>query len=328
MAKKKKKKKKAKSRKLKKSKGNFRRPTPAVAKTYLARREKQGVVNAADIVLEDKKEQEIQRTRWREANNVWNDYQRRVEAHEVALAAYKAAKKSKADGHEMLTRPSKPSLKSRTKDAGRRGNFKRMSKKQAKAYLVRVFRNHAGSRAATPENIISRGFNVNWDYKVNQRIPRLQEAILIAGIDEALKVLNKQKKNFVKAQGKALEKAQAAAKAKKTRAVNKKKKDKKRDKANAQRQKTRKKNRLAQLDKEFAKIDKMVEKCQARGEARRKELDKQRAKIQGVTVASRRKRAKHRKARKARRARMMKKSKKMRKSRKSRKSRKAKRRRK
>jgi len=318
MAKKKKKKKSTKAKRRKKAKGgNFRRPTPAVAKTYLARREKQGVVSANDIVLEDKREQEIQRVRWREANNVWNDYNRRLEAHEVALAGYKAAKKSKAEGHELLTRPSKPSLKSRTKDKSRRGNFKRMNKKQAKSYLARVFRSHADSRAMEPGAIISRGFNVNWDYKINQRTPRLQEAITVAGIEDALKILNSQKKNFVKAQKKAVKKAQAAAKRAKTRAANKAKKDKKLAKANAKRQKTRRKNRLVQLDKEFAKIDKMVAKCQAKGEARRKELEKQRAKIEGVAVASRRRRAKHRKARKTRRSRMMKRRKKSRKSRKA-----------
>ena len=48
------KKKSKKTKRRKKAKGgNFRRPTPAVAKTYLARREKQGIVAASDIVLED-----------------------------------------------------------------------------------------------------------------------------------------------------------------------------------------------------------------------------------------------------------------------------------
>lgn len=312
--------KKKKKRRKKAKGGNFRRPTPAVAKTYLARREKQGIVSASDIVLENKKEQEIQRVRWREANNVWNDYNRRLETYEVDLAGYKAAKKSKAEGHEMLKRPSKPSLKSKTKDKSRRGSFKRMNKKQAKAYLARVFRSHGDSRAMTPGDIISKGFNVDWDYKINQRTPRLQEAITVVGIDDSLKILNRQKKNFVKATKKAVKKAEIAARRATTRAANKAKKDAKRAESNAKSKATRRKNRLVQLDKELAKVDKMVAKCQAKGEERRKELAKQRAKIEGVAVASRRRRARHRKARKSRRARMMKKSKKMRKARKSRKA--------
>jgi len=334
MAKKKKKAKKSKSRKMKrKGGGNAVRPTPGVAKAYLARKEKAGIVAAGDIVLENKKEQEIERVRWREANNVWNDYNRRLEAYEAKLdewkvqnQAFKDAKKKKIEGWKQMSpgaRPSKPSMKSKAKDHSRKGNFKRWSKAQAKKYLARVFRHHV---ADDPTTLLAKQFNVASQYRSKQRIPRLQEAILVAGVDEALKIYNRNRGLATKA---AEKKAAAQARAQKaavTRKINAEAKRVKQAARNAKARATRKTNKLAKLEKELAKINATEQKCKDKAVARRAELAKQRAKIEAVAVASRRRSRKARKARKARKSRkkMMRKKKMM--KRRSRKSRKARRR--
>lgn len=152
-----------------KVRGNFRTPTVAAAKQYLAQAEK-----FSDIV----KSKPLVRLRMDEAQNIIN----RFENREAQLA------KSRQD------KGLSPKLVKLVKSSRKgRGNFKRVSPKQARAYLGRVSRLHGPGKLST------------YPYK-----HRVWEATEVLGQDEAKKVFAEGQKTRLKKRDAQLKKAKDA----------------------------------------------------------------------------------------------------------------------
>lgn len=304
--------------------GNFRRPTPARAEKYLARKEREGILKASDIVDEDKKQQAVERTRFREALNAWRDYNRRLEAYENAKAeaeaAYVAAIKDWSDAkkkgldvgkkpakskyvkdymEQKGVRVTKPSKTHKAKHPKLKGNFKKMSQKGAKQYLARVFRKLTTGRM-TSESDLQR-YLKRAPVKVygggDNRLWRIQEAVHVVGIPEALRI--KQRADEAAAK-KARQLAEKLLKKEKRLEGNVQKAQEKLDKVQ---------QRLADLRQERAAIGQVAT-------AARKRRARMRKKLKRAKKARAKRFKKKRSRRKSRRGRKMRKSRKSRKSRK------------
>ncbi|RJR07544.1 hypothetical protein C4588_06475 [Candidatus Parcubacteria bacterium] len=249
-------------------KGNFRRVTPAVAERYLRRWAKKGVTRADDIPAS--KNSDYEKIRWREAQAVMRNYERRVDEHKAALERYKqqlqeykALKGKKVFVHSGLPAkylaPKKPATPKKTDcTTPRCGNFKPVNKKQAKNYLKRLFNySKQGLDDLMPLAHLSGA-------KADKFTPRIQEATLKVGLTEAADL-------WLKAEVVRAKRAQAAAeKAKKA--------EERKYKVNATK---------------LAKFDKLIEKAKARLE----ELEKKRKALTSLVVASRRRRRMKRRSR-------------------------------
>lgn len=223
---------KAKSRKVKRKtgRGNFRKVSPAAALRYLKQWASRGVTSADAIPAGPNAS--VQKVRYREAAAVARDYNVRLAKHHEALATYALAlKEFKALGKKKVfaqgglkakwLRPAKPVAPSLTgSKAG--GNFRRVTKAQAKAYLrgmctrakdgLQAIEEVASDPAARPINMSSIKATVDGG---NPRTPRLQEAIMLVGPAEVVKIISSCEISRKKSEEAALKKAAAAEERKK-----------------------------------------------------------------------------------------------------------------
>lgn len=217
------------ARRKRKVRGNYRKPTPKVAKRYLAYWAKKGIKRAQDIPEGKSKEQtHIQRVRFQEAADVMRKWglSKRGQKHSAQedaldnykkqLKKFKALKKKKAFKHAGLpakyVAPKKPKVgKLPGPKSWRGGNFFRTNKTKARRYLSGVW-----NRGKHPLSELAGNVGV-W----NQFTPRVQEAMMLLGQEESLKLWNRAKANRVKRAEKEAKK-QKEAEARKKKADTKK----------------------------------------------------------------------------------------------------------
>lgn len=198
-----------------KARGNFRRVTPQVAERYIKFWEKRGVTKADQIP--EGKDQKVQQIRLREALSVMREFHRKMEAYEAEkaayegkLAEYKALAKNKVFEHAGLPAkylhpkaPVKPAMTGPRSVRG--GNFKKVSKKQAKSYLARLF----GYSARPLDQLSPESHMKRFGGNANQFTPRIQEAVTLVGPGDAAQMFLRAEQNRAKRAEKA---ADAAAK--------------------------------------------------------------------------------------------------------------------
>jgi len=273
-----------KKRKSKKCTGNFRRPTPATAKKYIAYWERKKdefgntIVDPKQIKLSDPKQTELGRIHLSEALHVWNDYNRRLAEYDAAKAEWASLKKSGMDPAKSgLKKPAKPSMTNKASNKCQKGSFRQRSKAGAAKYLSRLLRHTKKDLTAldfsTQRAAAVTMHSKDMSYKQYQHAPRVAEALVLLGNIEAMKILKSAQKFRANAQKKAAEKAVKKAEA----AV--KRKEKKKEKLDLQ-IKNIKANKVKYLKAKSLEI---------------KKLQKQISTLSAVAIAARRKRARARK---------------------------------
>ena len=172
--------------------GNFKKVSPSAAQKYLAVWHKKNVKTADQIPAGPNAD--VQKIRFREAQAVVIDYQRALAKHREATAKYEALlKQYKALGKRHVfehlglrskhLRPTKPKTPSAKVPSGKnRGNFKRVTKVQARAYL----RGLCAKAKDGPEALTKalQGEIKATSAGGDARTPRLQEAITLVGFTE------------------------------------------------------------------------------------------------------------------------------------------------
>ena len=320
------------SRSRRRNPGNFVKPTPTVAQKHLDAWEKKGVTSKNQITtgmkapqvgeLKDDKDVKLAKIRYQEAQNTVNWYldhftrggaKWQGDVHDAYKMAHQEWKEAKAKGTKLPAPipPSKPASRSRG------GNFKKVSKKHAIAYLKRQFRWPAKTvkdqleagkmRAYAALNSVGK-----WVTKKGGDIgARLAEAVTIVGEAAAL---------FRQAQKNAAEyAAKEAAKKAKRDAINKKRWQKQVDELKKELQKVQKKLKGVQgvAARAKARAKRSRKRSRRRNPARRRNPRRRRnSSCSSRKKGTMRRRKKSRKARKARKAKKARKSR--RKSRRSR----------
>lgn len=281
--------------------GNFRQPTAAAAQKYLDGWKKQGVESETGIAIgkKDPNSGELKdvlavkqaRIRMREAAEIVKHFERRMEKYQASLATFKENLKQFRECQkagvkpedcvvkkDMLKRPAKPSPNSKASDKRRAGNFKPMTKKQAKSYIYRFFRQirngldkfmpsadadgyWAGKfkAMASKANIGPRGSLANF-------IPRVHEALEVVGLQDFLKIAKSARKAALDEAQNLLEKYKARKakqqdrlSAAETKAV-----------AKAEKAKARISKEREKLDKQISNLEKYMKS--SKGVAARKRL--------------------------------------------------------
>lgn len=185
-------KKKKRSLKRRAGRGNFKRVSPAAAQRYLNAWDKKNVQRADQIPAG--KNADVQRIRFREAQAVVMDHLRAVARHKEAVAKYEELlKQFRALGKRHVfehlglrakfLRPTKPKAPSANAPAGKnRGNFKRVTKAQARAYLRGLC-----AKAKDGPDALTKALQSEIKATTDggdARTPRLQEAITLVGFEE------------------------------------------------------------------------------------------------------------------------------------------------
>lgn len=192
----------AKKRKMKKyCPGNFRQPTPDAAKKFLAKWAKAGVKSADDVKvgvgnLKTDRDVKLVKIRMKQAEGILNFFNKKVEAYEANKVQWADCKQKGiklADCFPQGVRLTPPSGKS-TATKGCAGNFRTPSKKNAKNYLKRFFRqfrtditkfapdaNGVFKMMESTKKIGPRGSAANF-------VPKIQEAIEVIGVAEAAEI--------------------------------------------------------------------------------------------------------------------------------------------
>jgi len=225
-----------KKKKVKMRRGNFRRVTPVVADRYVKHWAKRGVTTPNEIP--DSPSAKVERIRLTEASSVMREFQRKLDAYEQEKAVYEkqlaefnALKKKGVFEHSGLpaqyvrpTAPTKPKMTGPRPARG--GNFKRVSKKQAKAYLRRLFNAAAKNTVAKERGELKTRTGKKSDRVTMDRLPRgkkgkqifsprIKESILLLGPQEASELWGNAHHLQARIAKKAADKALAAEKRKK-----------------------------------------------------------------------------------------------------------------
>ena len=278
--------------------GNFVKPTVGAAERHLKAWAKQGVTDATQIgavmgmkapfgaKLDTVDDREVAKIRFREAQQI-------TDAYEKACSELAATRKVTGAFKCPINK------KSIAKYAAKAGNFRPVAKKKAVAYLKRLFRwspklkSHVSQGDMTVGKLVSIASDSvsGWLRAKGRRGdigPRLEEAIIVAGVDKAQSLLQKAQAAAIRAAKKAEEKAAAKAARKE-----------KRDAAKLKKIQEEKVKVKARLDKKLAELSAQEAKLQTVATAARRKLRAKRARRKARR--SRRRNPVRRKARKAKR---------------------------